>query len=172
MRVRILHYDDGCLRRGHSSRGRRLRRRRSPQCHVIAKRVHVAIRAQHLQPPVRGPQRHTKRLRDLLAAQDSGRSMAKLFCGSHHVVRMPENASDVRKCCLGCVDWCHDSRCFTINFTTDVMFDQKRSPTMVVFHANFDRSFILQFPENKIWMPKTQEKKGSKYRSPSASGGA
>ena len=56
----------------------------------IVARLHVAIRAQPQQPPRPCRQRHTKRLRDLPAAEVLGSHLfsgGALFCGAHHLAR-------------------------------------------------------------------------------------
>ena len=69
----------------------------------------LAIRAEPLQPPLRCPQRHPKRLSDLLAAE-AFFQCEEFTCISHH--SRDENAYkhlDVRQMWLWCIDWCHES---------------------------------------------------------------
>ena len=114
-------------------------------------RRHVAIRAQPLQTPLRCRQWYTKRRRDLLATEASRRHalhFETLLCGSHHVVRMPENTWDLEGN-EACVAWtgviesvmcvgvqCEKNLLFFNKFTTGVTFDQKGSK-FDVFHPNF-----------------------------------
>ena len=140
-----------------------------------------ATRAQPLQPALRCRHRHTKRRRDLLAAEASRLHALRgetLLCGSHHVsVRMPENTRDLEGN-VACGVWiCHrvgrcassgKTCCFMINFDNGGHFRSKGVRKLMFFTlisglSSFRREFLGKMESGCL---KHREKRSSKLRGP------